>query len=174
MADEINKIIVEIDEGQIEDTEKKEIIRVLSFWLAGEYYCIDLKSAKEVIKIPQITRIPTAPQFIMGVINLRGEVVPIVDIRYFFGLKEAEITNASRLVITDFKKTPVGVLIDRINEPIDVEIPSIQPPLATLRGKLAEYVLGQVQIEQEIMGILDLEKILDCDELQVLNKGSRH
>ena len=166
------KIIIEVDENELlEQENKKETVRVLSFSLGGEGYCIKIAQAKEVIKSPPVTKVPNTPQFVVGVINLRGEIISVVDIRYFFGLEQKEKTKDIRVIISDAAGSPVGIIIDKIKDTINIEKESIQPPLSTIKGKLAEYTEGQVQLKKEILTLLDLEKVLRCEEMENLRKG---
>jgi purine-binding chemotaxis protein CheW len=167
-----DKIIIELDEAEGEESKaNKNTLRVLGFRLGNERYCVDIKQARAVVKAGSITRVPNAPEFITGITNLRGEVISLIDIRYFFGL-EAAVKPKDRLVlVTDVTGSPCGIIVDDIDEAIDIETSSIQPPLATLKGKAVEYTKGQVQLGQDILILLDLEKILRCDEIERLRKG---
>ncbi|MDD5432523.1 MAG: chemotaxis protein CheW [Candidatus Omnitrophica bacterium] len=172
MPEEKDKIILEVDDIQFEEEAiKKKAIRVLSFCLSEENYCVDIRSAKEVAKINKITRVPNTPEFISGVINLRGEVVSLCDIRYFLGLSSGGKSKEIRGIITDVTGSNIGFIVDKIRGAMDIDVDLIQPPLATLSQKLALYTKGQVQIEGEIFIILDLERILNCEEVVRLAKG---
>lgn len=167
-----DKIIIdsEDDYTQEETAVKKKTIRVLAFSLGGENYCVSVSQAKEVIELSDITRVPNTPEFIIGIINLRGEIVTILDIRYFFGLSNQERAKDVRILITDITGSYVGVLVDKIKDIIDIEEEAIQPPLATLKGKLADYTKGQVQLGKEILIFLDLAKVLNSEEINKLRK----
>lgn len=169
MSDE-NDIIMETDEAE-EELVAKKIIRVLAFTLGGEHYCVDIRQAKTVVKVEALTRVPNTPEFIVGVTNLRGEIVPLVDIRYFFGLEHPASDKTARVIITDVTGSLIGVMADSIAETVDIDEESIQPPLATLNEKLAQYTKGQVQLGNNILILLDMEKVLKCEDIERLKNG---
>ena len=171
MPGENDKIIIEIDDDEYEnDVKRKKTVRVLVFSLGGESYGVDIRDTREVIRPKQITSVPGTPAFIVGVMNLRGEIISIVDVRHFFDLKDIEKNRDMRVIITDAAGSSVGVMVDKVEDTIDIEEDAIQPPLATIKGKLAEYTKGQVNTGGEILILLDLGKILKCDEIEQLKK----
>lgn len=173
MADNLEKIILDADEENALSQAKEKIksIRVLVFSLGKENYCIEIKQAKEVINLPQITRVPNVPEFITGIINLRGEIVALLDPHYFFGVAKNEKMQESKIIITDAAGFTVGLLVDEIDDALDIEESLIQPPLATLNEKLASYTKGNIQFGDRILIFLDLAKVLNNAEINNLKKG---
>ena len=170
--DERDKIIIEPDDSEFDVTkEPVKTVRMLSFRLGIESYCINITDAKEVFRPVSITRIPNTPPFIVGVTSLHGEVIPLIDIRYFLGLPGSEGLGSTRVIATDVRSNVVGVMADDVNEALDIEEASIQPVLATIKGKLALLTKGQVQMGEDILILLDLQSILKSDELEKLRKG---
>jgi purine-binding chemotaxis protein CheW len=170
MADEREKITIEI-EGVEEEQVVRKTVRVLVFSLAGETYGIDIRQARSVVKPDIATRIPNTPEFISGVMNLRGDVISLVDIRYFFGLGQRDKIEGSRAIVVDSADGPVGIVVDGIRFTLDVPEDSIQPPLATLNSKLAGYTRGEVQMGDGILILLDIEKVLRSEDVEKLKKG---
>ncbi|RKY41559.1 MAG: hypothetical protein DRP85_05815 [Candidatus Makaraimicrobium thalassicum] len=163
------KTIIEVDESELlGQKEAKKTIRVLAFCLSGENYCIDIKDAREVVRFTSVAKVPNMPEFIVGVINFHGEIISLIDIRYFFGLVEPRGKEDVRIIVTDIKGSLMGILVDRVKGLIDIEEALIQPPLATIKGRLAEYTRGQIQLDREILMLLDLGKILGCEEMNAL------
>lgn len=171
MADGQDKIIIEI-EGVEEEQVVKKTSRVLVFSLGGETYGIDIKQARSVVKPEMVTRVPNVPEFVSGIMNLRGDVIALIDIRYFFGLGQRDKTESSRAIVVDSADGPVGIMVDGIKFTFDVPEDSIQPPLATLNNKLAAYTRGEVQMDKSILILLDIEKILRSEEMENLKKGA--
>ena len=173
MSDE--KIIIDPDEDDGMASEsavpRKKTLRIVTFSLGRENYCVPLDQAKEVIQPSDITQVPNSPDFIAGIINLNGEIVAILDIRIFFGLGEEEKSKDRRILITDVTGSCVGIMVDRVKAIAEIEEESIQPPLATLKGKLAEYTKGEVQMGEDIVALLDLAKILNNEAINNLRKG---
>ena len=166
------KIIIEVEESHADrQSLKKNTRRALVFSLGGENYSFDISQIKEVVRLKQITKVPNVPGFIVGIMNLRGEIISILDIRSFFGLNNKEKTGDMRVIITDVTQEVIGIMVDKVLDTIDIVEDEIQPSLATLRSDLAGYTCGQVEIENEILTLLDLEKILKTDDIEKLRKG---
>jgi len=166
------KVILEVDDAELaEEKEEKKTVRVLAFSLGDENYCIEISQAKEVIKLVATTRVPNTPSFVVGIANLRGDIITVLDIRYFFGLEKKEKKDEITALITDIGGSSVGIMVDRIEDTVDIEETAIQPPLSTLAGKLAGYTKGQVQIGKNILILLDLAKVLKNEEIESLRKG---
>jgi purine-binding chemotaxis protein CheW len=170
--DDPEKIYIEPeDEEDFEEKEAKKTFRVLAFSLGEEVYCVDVRQAKEVIKMPETTRVPNTPSFIIGVTNFRGEILSIIDLHYFFGVERKGKTKDARVLVTDVLKDQVGLMVDQVKDTIEIEEDRVQEPLATLKGKLADYTKGQIQFGKDILIYLDLERILRSDEIRNLRKG---
>ena len=170
-----DRIILDPDEEDVawsqEEAAQKKKVRLLTFSLEKENYCIPLSHAKEVIEPQAITRVPNSPDFIVGVINLRGEITSVLDIRHFFGLSENEKSKDARVIITDVTGSYIGFIVDSVKAIIDIEEEAIQPPLATLKGKLVDYTKGEIQLGDDIFILLDLNKVLDNEAINNLRKG---
>ena len=160
----IDKIIIESEDEQIEEKVAKDTLRVLAFSLNKENYCIETTEAKEVFTPGIVTHVPNAASFVKGVTNLHGAIIPLIDIRPFLGLAGGEVTQTSKVIISEIKDGLVGIVVDKILEARKIEKDSIQPPLGTLQGKMLELTLGQVRSESGIMAFLDLKKILELEE----------
>ena len=174
MSRDKEKIVIEVEEGLTDEHAfAKKTKRVLVFSLGGENYAIEIAQTREVIRPIQITRVPNTPEFITGIMNLRGEVISIIDIRYFFDLEQKEKTKNIRIIITDVIGEPLGIIVDKVLDTTDIEIDSIQPPLATLKGSLAEYTKGQIKMGKNILILLDLAKIMGAGEIETLRRREK-
>jgi purine-binding chemotaxis protein CheW len=170
MPDE--KIIIETDEWLDEERAAKAgAIRVLAFSLGGENYCAEIHQIRSVVRIESITRIPGAPDFVIGVTNLRGQILPVIDIRSFFGLAQRKRTEKNRVIVSDVTGSAIGIMADEVKQAMEIEEAAIQPPLATVSEKLAAYTKGQVQVGSDILIMLDLDKALRSEEIERLRKG---
>lgn len=165
------KIVVEVDGDQFHEGEETEVFRVLSFYLKDELYAIDIISAKEVVRPAAITRVPNVPKFVVGVMNLRGEIVPIFDIRSFFGVEQEKKSEGKRIIITDISGSLLGICVDKIFGTYDVSADDVQPHLSTIKGVVAEYTKGQIKRGEDIVVFLDLKKVLNCEEIRRLKQG---
>jgi purine-binding chemotaxis protein CheW len=175
MAEERKRIIIEVDSQECSEEmrELKNTVRVQVFSLGGEDYGIEIKQAKEVILVPEVARVPNVPPFIEGVINWHGEIIALIDPVYFFGLKAQRKAGEDRVIITDAAGYSVGILVDKLKDTIDIEEDLIQPPLSTLDAKASSFTKGQVHWEGRILILLDMEKILNCNEIKTLRQGEK-
>ena len=166
MSPEQGKIIIESDEFAEGQAVLEDTLRVLAFSLNKENYCIDVTQAKEVFTPGLVTRVPNSAGFIKGVTNLHGLIVPLVDIRPFLGLAQSEITKESKVIGAEIKGGLVGIVVDKIFEARQIAKSAVQPPLATLKGEILDFTLGQIQVESGIITYLDLKKILELNEFK--------
>lgn len=174
--DEAGKIIIESEETDAaEDRRNKSgsSMRVLKFLLGGENYCVLIAQVKEVIRVPEITRVPMTPSFVKGITNLRGEIISVLDIREFFGLQETKKALDSRVMITDVSGYTVGILVDAILGTDDIEESAIQAPLATIKQELRSFTKGQVQQQDNIFTLLDIDKVLKSEGIEELRKRGK-
>jgi purine-binding chemotaxis protein CheW len=171
MADQ-DKIYINAEDDELpESVSHKKLLRVLVFSLGKENYCIDVRQAKEVMRVPETTRVPNVPAFVLGVANLRGEIISILDTHYFFGLESQGKSQEVRVIVTDLSGETVGLRVDGVRDTIAIDEGEMQAPLATLKGNLGAYTKGQVAMEGEILIFLDLEKVLQCEDIRNLRKG---
>ncbi|MBF0123686.1 MAG: chemotaxis protein CheW [Candidatus Omnitrophica bacterium] len=175
MAEDKEKIIIEVDPGEYSEemTERKKTVRVQVFSLGGEDYGMVIGQAKEVVFLPAVTRVPNVPDFIEGIINWHGEIIALIDLAYFFGLKAQRKVEEERVIITDAAGFPVGILVDKLRDTLDIEEGLIQAPLVTLDAKAASFTKGQVHLKDRILILLDMEKILNCQEIKTLRQGEK-
>ncbi|MFB3883926.1 MAG: chemotaxis protein CheW [Thermodesulfobacteriota bacterium] len=163
---EVEKMMVESEKKPSEEKSAKNTLRVLGFCLNDENYCVEIREAVRVFTPGLVTRVPNASAFIKGLANLHGTIIPLIDIRPFLGLTGGELIRTSKVIITEMSDGWMGLVVDKIFEAREIEKDSVQPPLATLQGKLLELTLGQVRSESGVMALLDLRKILALEELR--------
>ncbi len=173
MSDDQEKIYIDSEEEEElpEDIFHKKLLRVLVFSLGKENYCVDVRQAKAVMRMPETTLVPNVPPFVIGVANLRGEIVSILDLHYFFGLDSSGKSQDVRVIVTDLSGEAVGLRVDRVKDTLEINAEDIQAPLATLQGKLASFTRGQVARGDDILIYLDLERVLQCEEMRSLRKA---
>lgn len=171
---ENNKIIIDIDEDQLDlgEQKAKETERFLLFQLSAEFYCVPIQQVKEVVTAPDLTRVPLAPEFVIGIMDLRGEIISVLDVRGFFGLTAVEKQDAVRIIVTDVAGSLAGIITDRIEGTLELTKNQIQPPLATVKEELRRYTIGQAQKNNAIITILDLEKVFRSEAFESLRKAN--
>ncbi|MDR1612897.1 MAG: chemotaxis protein CheW [Planctomycetota bacterium] len=153
------------DEEEDEDTQKD---RYLTFHLGDEDYAIEIRHVTEIISIQKITGVPDLPDFVKGVINLRGQVIPTIDLRLRFGLPARDYDERTCVIITRMNDIPVGVIVDTVNEVLDIPAENISPPPSVQRGAAHRFVEGLGQMGDSVKIILNAEKLLHGDELDML------
>lgn len=145
--------------------------KVVGFKLKDEEFAFDIMRIKEVIKLKEITEVPTAPKFMEGVINLRGKIIPIIDLRKRFNLEEKERTKENRIIIIELqKKQLAGVIVDEIEKVINVKKEQILPPPPTLISSGGKYIEAIIKIEDRIIVLLNIDKIFSDEEISNLNE----
>ena len=157
-------------------TATKEVIeqkQYLTFLLANEEYAIGILKVKEIIEYDTVTTVPKTPKWVRGVINLRGAVVPVVDLAIKFGLELKPVTKTTCIVIveTQFESqnTTIGILVDAVSQVMELAIEDLQPvPEFGTRVKV-DYLLGMAQLGKKFALLLDVDKVLSTDELLHLN-----
>jgi purine-binding chemotaxis protein CheW len=170
--DDPETIYIEPDEESLpENRARKKLLRVLAFRLGEEFYCVDIRKTREVVRMPEPTRIPNVPSFVIGAANLRGEIVSLLDLRYFFGMAPRGSEKNSRVIVTDLTGDKIGLAVDEVTGMLDLDAERLQEPLATLQNRAGSCAKGQIHHANMILTLFDLEKILNCDEITSLQKG---
>jgi purine-binding chemotaxis protein CheW len=142
--------------------------QLVVFDLASESYGVDIGAVREIIRMQEITSIPRTPDYVEGVINLRGKVTPVVDLRKRFGLEVGERTNANRTVVVDIGGNDIGVVVDAVTEVMGVPADAVEPPSAVITTADSDYLVGIVKLESKLIILLDLEKVLSAGEVSIL------
>jgi purine-binding chemotaxis protein CheW len=136
-------------------------LKIIVFQLKEKEYAIPVEQVRSIEKIQHITRVPGTASYIKGVINLRGVVTPIVDLRNRFGLDEADYLDHTRIIIAVLDELDIGLIVDAANDVIDISKDSIEPPPEIVSGTEAEYINGVVKLGKRLLILLDLEKVLN-------------
>lgn len=146
-----------------------ETRQYLSFKLNEEEFALDISKVREVLDFTKITRVPQTPEFMRGVINLRGSVVPVVDLNKKFGIKNTEKTVNTRIIIGEVSiegdDTVLGVLADSVHEVMELEPESIEPAPKIGTRMNTDFIKGMGKREEEFVMILDIDKVFSADEL---------
>lgn len=146
-----------------------EIIQLVSFELENEEYGVDVLAVREIIRLPEITKMPNSPDYIVGIINLRGTVVPIISLRRRFGLMDCEISRSSRILVMETVGGLNGFIVDAVAEVIRISSTEIQPPPAITYGNTAqECITGIVNHAERLLVVLDLNRLFSAEEQALL------
>jgi purine-binding chemotaxis protein CheW len=150
-------------------TEEKQLV---VFQLGAELYGVEISRVHEIIRLQAVTRMPRAPEFVEGVINLRGKVISVVNLRRRFGLPSAEHTRASRIVVVDINDQVIGMVVDGVSEVLRVNTATIEPPSPAVAGIDSEYLQGIAKLPERLVILLDLDRVLTRDERRALDEAA--
>lgn len=137
-----------------------EVTQIVSFTLGDVEYGIDILLVHEILRIPEITRLPNAPSFIRGVINLRGNVIPVVDVRERFGFSKVETNDLSRIIVIETDGRLVGLFVDNVSQVIRISEKNIDPPSALIEGVSEDFIAGIGRLNDRLIVILQMKFIL--------------
>lgn len=153
-----------------------ELAQVLTFMLAGEAYGIGILSIKEIISYTAMTTVPMMPAFARGVINLRGAVVPVMDLLSRFGKPSSEVTKRTCIVIVEIQvqgeRQDIGIVVDAVNEVLDIAASEIEPPPAFGSHIRADFIQGMGKVRGRFVILLALEHVLSTHELLALQSAA--
>lgn len=139
---------------------KPSDVKLIVFQIKEKEYAIPVSQVRSIEKIEHITRVPSTVNFVKGVINLRGVVTPIINLRTRFCLDEVEYSDNTRVIIVALEDMEVGLIVDAANDVIDIPTNSIEPPPDIVGVKEAEYVQGVAKVDKRLLILIDLEKVL--------------
>jgi purine-binding chemotaxis protein CheW len=145
---------------------KEPGVQVVCIRLNGEWYAAEISKAIEVIRVNQLTYLPSAPSYIAGIINVRGNILSVTDLKNLFGLSSEPLTDKSRIVVVASGGIETGLLVDEVAHVVDVPMNRIDPPLNTLTPEKAHYLKGQFRLENQLTSVLNIENIITKTKTQ--------
>lgn len=147
-----------------ESQQELQVNQFVSFVLNGEEYGVPILCVQEIIRYETLTRVPQSPEYVDGVLNLRGQVIPVINLRRKFGLPEAEVDKATRIIVVEVRERVMGIVVDEVSEVLQVnpEDVSAAPPMgASVRQ---EFISGMAKINDTLVILLEIDKILTTEE----------
>lgn len=153
---------------RLDDLQNKteETTQLVIFGLGEEEYGVEILETQEIIEKQDLTRVPNAPKFVEGVINLRGEIIPIIDLKKRFNLNFGQEVEEQRVVIVEVESNKVGMIVDVVKEVMSIAKSQIEPPPEIAGGINEKYLDGVVKFEDRLLILLNLVKILDPEEVK--------
>ena len=143
-------------------------MQLVTFNLGKEEFAVPILQIQEINRLVDITRVPKSPEFVEGVINLRGKVIPIIDLRKRFGLPQSELGKFSRIVVVNMEGRMVGLIVDSVSEVLRLSEDAIEPAPPVVAGIDSEYIRGLGKLDGRLLILLDLSKILTKEERKEL------
>lgn len=146
--------------------------QMVVFHIGKELYGVGIEAVHEIIKVPDITALPDAPDFFEGVINLRGKIVPVIDLRKRLRLSRSEKNRLSRILITEDQERLVGLLVDSVTEVLKLDPGSIEEPPQMLSAIGIEYITGVARLKGRLVSLMDIDKALNAEDARKVESAS--
>jgi purine-binding chemotaxis protein CheW len=143
--------------------------KYLTFELAGEEYGVEILKVKEIIGIMNITSVPQTPEFVKGVINLRGKVIPVIDLRLKFGMSLQEYNERTCIIVVDINNMVTGIVVDSVSEVLNIKAEEIEETPSFGVKLYTEYILGMAKLKGQVKILLDIDKVLTSTDVSLLN-----
>lgn len=148
----------------VDAVSEEDINQIVGFRLGQEEYGVDVMHVQEIILIGQITQIPNVPEYVCGLINLRGDVIPIIDLCERFSLAQDGRTEDARIIVLNVKEKAIGIIVDAVEEVRRMRSEQIETMTTGVSGIGQQYVRGLVKFEDRLLILLNVERIADMDE----------
>ncbi len=146
-----------------------DVLQLVSFNLGSEEFGVDIGMVQEIVRMPEITRVPRTPEFVEGVVNLRGKIIPVVDLRKRFRLPITENTKSTRIIIVTMSGRTVGMIVDGVSEVRRISSDSVEPTPEMVASVIdASYLKGIAKLENRLLILLDLNLVLNQEEQKQL------
>ncbi|HOW19827.1 MAG TPA: chemotaxis protein CheW [Phycisphaerae bacterium] len=146
--------------------------KYLTFGLAGEEYGLEILKVREIIGMMDITAVPRTPEFVRGVINLRGKVIPVVDLRRKFDMPAAEATDETCIIVVDVGRVEMGIMVDKVSEVLDIASEDIEPPPSFGVSVDTDFILGMGKANNRVTILLDISRVLTGDDIGAIAAAS--
>jgi len=154
-----------------EEAIESEVIQFVSFMLDDVEYGVDILSVHEILRYPEITRLPNTPNFIKGVINLRGNVLPVVDVRLRFGFPKGNITDLTRIIVVETGGKQVGLLVDNVYQVVRIPVVNVDPPSDLITGVSEEFISGIGRLKDRLIVLLNMSHIIFLEEKETVQES---
>ncbi|OGP95228.1 MAG: hypothetical protein A2157_09550 [Deltaproteobacteria bacterium RBG_16_47_11] len=140
---------------------EEETLQIIVFRLSQEWYGVEIRKVKEVIRVTKITYLPSSPEYIAGIVSLRGNILSVTDLKRIFSLPHEEPTEKTRIIAVELGILETGLLVDEVIESIEVPLSKIEPSLLTLPSEGATYIEGQCKVDNKLIGLISVQKVLE-------------
>jgi purine-binding chemotaxis protein CheW len=145
----------------VQGTVTDELLQLVSFKIGEEEFGVDILKVQEINRMIDVTRVPNAPDYVEGVVNLRGKVIPVVDLRKRLGMASKEKDKNTRIIIVELSGKTVGFVVDAVREVLRIPKSVTEPPPTLTSGTNAEYITAVGKLDDRLLTLLDLEKVLN-------------
>ena len=146
-----------------------ELLQLVTFCIGEVEFGVNLLKVQEIIRTMEITKVPRAPEFVEGVINLRGKVIPIIDLRRRFGLAPKAHDKNTRIIVIEINNIIVGFVVDAVSEVLRIPASTVEPPPPVVAGVDSDYISGVGKLQDRLLIMLDLDKLLSSEDMDMLS-----
>ena len=156
-------------------TVEGELLQLVSFVVGDEEFAVPILSVQEINRMMQITRVPQSPAYVEGVINLRGKIIPVIDLRKRFDMGELKDSADARIIVIEVANRVIGFTVDRVNEVLRINSDIVEPPPSICNGVDSDYIQGVGKLQDRLLIMLNLEKLFadyDIDELNSITSAA--
>jgi len=157
-----------VDDSLEEEEGDAQRDKYLTFRIANEDFAIDIGRVVEIVGIQAVTLVPDMPDFVRGIINLRGRVIPAIDVRARFGMQSREYDARTCMIVVDLKGTSVALIVDTVNEVLTISETNISPPPSVRSGRSSRFVRAMGRVGEVVKIILDLDRLLLNEEQEAV------
>ncbi len=154
----------DLEDDENEDTQEG---KYLSFRIGGEVYGIEIRHVTEIVGIQKITEVPDMPQYMKGVINLRGNVIPVVDVRLRFHMQPREYDDRTCVIVVNINEASIGLVVDAVKEVISIMPDQISPAPSVSKGEVTRYIKGIGRFDGEVIILLAIDELLYNNQIKV-------
>lgn len=152
--------------------EIADLLQLVSFKVGTEEFGVDILKVQEINRMLKITKVPNAPDFVEGVVNLRGRIIPVIDLRKRLAIENKEHDNKTRIIVVDIQGNIVGFIVDEVNEVLRISKDIIESPPELVSQVDSDFITSVAKLEDRIIILLDLDNLLKKDEQKILEEIS--
>jgi purine-binding chemotaxis protein CheW len=150
--------------------EMTDLLQLVSFKVGTEEFGVDILKVQEINRMLKITKVPNAPEFVEGVVNLRGRIIPVIDLRKRLSIENKEHDNKTRIIVVDINGNIVGFIVDEVNEVLRISKDIIENPPELVSQIDSDFITSVAKLEDRLIILLDLDNLLKKDEKEVLEE----
>ena len=151
----------------INPRHENELLQLVTFAIADEEFGIDILLVREIIRVMDITKVPNSAPSVEGVINLRGKVIPVMDLRGRFGMESRPHDSHTRIIVVEIRDMTIGFVVDGVSEVLRLRAGTVEPPPPVVAGVESEYIRGVGKLDDRLLILLDLERLLSRREAEL-------
>ncbi len=145
-----------------------ELLQLVTFSIGEEEFGVDILKVQEIIRTMEITKVPRAPEFVEGVINLRGKVIPIIDLRRRFSMTARSHDSNTRIIVIEITRMIVGFVVDAVSEVLRIPVDTVEAAPPVVAGLDSDYISGVGKLHDRLLILLDLDRLLSADDMEML------